>query len=95
MPSWRSSCAVACVSGQIRLKRNQEIRKAEAKKRGGCEYPGCSAPGKHWHHRDPATKLINVTRGRPGVKTLRAELKKCEYLCTQHHGVRHRELHAA
>lgn len=85
--------------------RNQDVVKAAAKKlearnllvvadelqrRGGyCVFEGCAETDIEWHHRDPATKNLNIgTSVRThGVQRLLAELALCDPYCRLHHMV--------
>ena len=70
--------------------RNRAHVATEAAHRGDCcEVEGCSASnGLSWHHRDPDTKIANISSGITGcwsLSRLTAELAKCDLLCYDHH----------
>ena len=59
---------------------------------------GCSSCGYkdnpdilHFHHRDPSTKVNNVSRMLNSMEKIKAEIEKCDLLCIschhKHHGI--------
>lgn len=79
--------------------RRRALVAEELVRRGGaCEHSGCDwEEDLEWHHRDPASKLFDITGswgGRTNEEVL-AELTKCDLLCPNHHRLAHRTLREA
>jgi hypothetical protein len=74
------------------LKRNQIKRRAFIEKiKTDGECMDCGGSAEDFHHRDPATKRVEVGRmTRYSEASILAEVEKCDLLCADCHRKRHR-----
>ena len=75
-------------------KRRRDIKSELAQARGGrCEHPGCPVPGTYvfsmseldFHHRDPSTKIANLSNWSYSLRKAEIEADKCDLLCALCH----------
>ena len=84
-----------CFRGRMAHRHQDHKEQLVAEAGGKCERCGYDTSPRilHFHHRDPSTKLFEISdRLSANLSVLREEVKKCMLLCPNCHGEKHQGL---